>query len=110
MIFEAIYRPILTVQYYADNPYTEEVESLYAISNSTGIVSGSVLGDVLTSSKINQLTGLSCNVEGWEFKHWAVNMGGELIEFDILTDELLSEYADENHIVKLVAVYGPIGE
>ena len=91
------------------------------ISRSEGILEGSVLGDVLTSSKLQQLSSVTITnseiVDTWEFKYWAVYIDGVLTEIDLNATEINGDWATEStsgstttFTVTLYAVYGPIGE
>lgn len=116
-----VYSKLLTIVYNTDNPETDIEESRMNISRSEGILEGSVLGDVLTSSKLQQLSSVTITnseiVDTWEFKYWAVYIDGVLTEIDLNTTEINGDWAVEStsgsattFTVTLYAVYGPIGE
>ena len=116
-----VYSKLLTIVYNTDNPETDIQESRMNISRSEGILEGSVLGDVLTSSKLQQLSSVTITnseiVDTWEFKYWAVYIDGVLTEIDLNATEINGDWATEStsgstttFTVTLYAVYGPIGE
>ena len=116
-----VYSKLLTIVYNADNPETDIEESRMNISRSEGILEGSVLGDVLTSSKLQQLSSVTITnseiVDTWEFKYWAVYIDGVLTEIDLNATAINGDWATEStsgstttFMVTLYAVYGPIGE
>ena len=116
-----VYSKLLTIVYNADNPETDIEESRMNISRSEGILEGSVLGDVLTSSKLQQLSSVTITnseiVDTWEFKYWAVYIDGVLTEIDLNATAINGDCATEStsgstttFMFTLYAVYGPIGE
>ena len=121
MTLTPVYSKLLTIVYNADNPETDIEESRMNISRSEGILEGSVLGDVLTSSKLQQLSSVTITnseiVDTWEFKYWAVYIDGVLTEIDLNATAINGDWATEStsgstttFMVTLYAVYGPIGE
>lgn len=116
-----VYVKLLTIVYNTDNPETDIVESRMNISRSEGILAGSVLGDVLTTAKLQQLSSVTITnsdiVDTWEFKYWAVYIDGVLTEIDLYSTEIDGDWAEEStsgstttFTLNLYAVYGPIGE
>lgn len=121
VVLTPVYSKLLTIVYNTDNPETEIEESRMNISRSEGVLEGSVLGDVLTSSKLQQLSSVTITnseiVDTWEFKYWAVYIDGVLTEIDLNATEINGDWAVEStsgsattFTVTLYAVYGPIGE
>ena len=55
-------------------------------------------------SKMN----LTCKVDGYEFKYWAVEIDGVLVEFDLYNDVFTREMADDDLKICLIAVFGEI--
>ena len=76
------------------------------IDMSRDILEDSILSETIPEAKLNQLENPICTDPTKEFKYWAVMVDGELIEFDIYTDEISADYITSGSIVTLYAVFG----
>lgn len=108
VVIKPILKQLLTVKYSADSTYFSG-----NLMNTTNVPDGTTLFE--NGANISRLENLSCKVEGYEFKYWAVDKNGdgvlsedELVPFDLREDKISEDWANENREVTLIAVFGPI--
>ena len=108
-----VVKKVMNISYQAideDGKISDEDGNPYGfVSNidmSRDILEDSILSETIPEAKLNQLENPICTDPTKEFKYWAVMVDGELIEFDIYTDEISADYITSGSIVTLYAVFG----
>ena len=108
-----VVKKVMNISYQAideDGKISDEDGNPYGFASnidmSRDILEDSILSETIPEAKLNQLENPICTDPTKEFKYWAVMVDGELIEFDIYTDEISADYITSGSIVTLYAVFG----
>ena len=101
-------KKISYIQYKAIDESGNDLKFTNSVSLDRNKISGYSLLHEVGQVKIDSLNKLKVNDSNLEIKYFAVKVNGELIKFNIDSDELKEEYFEAGNSITIYAVYGEV--